>query len=88
MRTLLLGHWDTGGNLVVSASRRIEDDDEATVAELVAGQGNNAWADTFDTDNHRAAIDAAFAQYVHETDIDGNDVSETLIDQTTGLRHR
>ncbi|MGW7090017.1 hypothetical protein ACWGH2_41910 [Streptomyces sp. NPDC054871] len=70
MSTLLLGRWDSGGNLLIEESHQIEDGDQAHADALVDEQDNehnDAWADQFDVDRHSNAVQLAYEQYVaHE----------------------
>ncbi|MEW2434387.1 hypothetical protein AB0952_09405 [Streptomyces caniferus] len=70
MSTLLLGRWDSGGNLVIEESHQIEDGDQTAVCTLVDEQdneNNDAWAGEFDVDRHRDAVQRAYEEYVaHE----------------------
>jgi hypothetical protein len=79
MSTLLLGHWDDRGRLVVTSSHQVTDGDQEAIDALVEGQTRStAWACDFDVDSHRHAVQRAYEEYVRDDDAD-------LVDEVQGF---
>ncbi|MEU5748164.1 hypothetical protein ABZ804_21830 [Streptomyces sp. NPDC047726] len=79
MATLLMGRRDWAGDLRITESHQVPDDDEATIERLVNGQDDaSAWAATFDVDDHKAAVQRAYDEYVAA---DG----DALVDEVHGF---
>lgn len=67
---LLTGRWDTWNDtLVITGSHDLADDDEATVARLVASlPDGNGWAASFLVSDHKQAVQEAYQTYVADED--------------------
>ncbi|MCX4451735.1 hypothetical protein OHA46_34125 (plasmid) [Streptomyces sp. NBC_00708] len=81
MATLLMGRWDTSGNLLIEAAVNVEDGDDATMDGYVDDQDDSdcmAWAASFDVDDHSRAVQRAYEEYVRD---DGTE----LIDKVHGF---
>ena len=68
MNILLIGHWDHGGNLVITESHGVGTDDTET-AQLIDPDdvGSMGWAAEFNVDTHARAVQEAYEVYVrHE----------------------
>ncbi|MFJ4880132.1 hypothetical protein ACIP93_33660 [Streptomyces sp. NPDC088745] len=81
---LLTGQWDPwNDNLVVTASYTLADDDDASVARLVARLPNyNGWAASFLVDDHKRAVQEAYETYVAVED------GAELVDAVHGVEPR
>lgn len=80
MSTLLLGRWDWAGNLVITESHQVPDDDQDDIDRLLNEQNApNTWAASFDVDSHKDAIQRAYDEYVAD---DG----DQLIDKVHGFQ--
>ncbi|MEU2026919.1 hypothetical protein ABZ565_33000 [Streptomyces sp. NPDC016469] len=81
MATLLMGRWDTSGNLLIETSVNVADGDDATMDSYVDDQDNSdgmAWAASFDIDDHSRAVQRAYEEYVR-------DEGTCLIDKVLGF---
>jgi len=67
---LLIGRWCWGGDLHVTASRRIKDGDVNTVEALIAPLRADEWSGEYDVDTHDEAVRCAFEEYARGNDAD------------------
>ncbi|MGW1784918.1 hypothetical protein ACWCQQ_38310 [Streptomyces sp. NPDC002143] len=82
---LLIGRFDSGGNLIIESSGQFPDDHpqaeiDALVAEKV-GDDPNGWSHSYLVDSHSWAVNEAYQEVVRDVD----DENSTVIDNVWGV---
>ncbi|WP_405814625.1 hypothetical protein OG241_08495 [Streptomyces sp. NBC_01390] len=82
---LLMGHFDSGGNLIIESSDEFPDDHsqveiDVLVAEKI-GDVPKGFAHSYLVDSHSRAVNQAYQEIVR----DGGDENSTVIDNVWGV---